>query len=177
MISLNLKHKLLSLPLLFIIITIMSVLIGCGRSDSSETDISEAETMGAVESQIDGMISDYSPDATGISFTIEDWANSFAKINWDLNPDQSMNFNMRMADNDEEYTFTGSWRLEGNSVIITFVAETLYLEALFDWNEKGENNIQIENDREVSFNQYIEETNVYGVLCTVTRTFNTGQQP
>jgi len=101
------------------------------------------------------------------SFIIENKPNGFADVKWVLNSDKSMQFYMRLLEDDKEYAFDGSWYAKEDIIYVNFIAESLYLSALFDWNGQGENNIKIISDRQISFKSEILETDVYGVKCTV----------
>ena len=102
------------------------------------------------------------------SYLILSMPNSFADIKWYLKADFTMQFYIKIMENDQVYEFNGKWEYVKDKIFVTFFSESINLSAIFDWNKKNENNIMIETDRIISFNNSIKNTNIYGVRCYFT---------
>ena len=102
------------------------------------------------------------------SYLILSMPNSFADIKWYLKADFTMQFYIKIMENDQVYEFNGKWEYVEDKIFVTFFSESINLSAIFDWNKKNENNIMIETDRIISFNSSIKNTNIYGVRCYFT---------
>lgn len=101
------------------------------------------------------------------SYKILSMPNSFADIRWNLMPDFTMQFYIKIMANEKIHEYKGTWKYVNEKVFVTFLADDINLSAIFDWNKKNENNIIIETDRIISFHNSISKLNIYGVTCYI----------
>ena len=101
------------------------------------------------------------------SYQILSMPNSFADIKWNLMPDFTMQFYIKIMENEKTHEFKGTWKYINEKVFVTFLTDDINLSAIFDWNKKNENNIMIETDRIISFHYNISNLNIYGVTCYI----------